>query len=266
MNKNSDRLLAAFSEIDEKLIEQSAPKLRTKTKNPNLLKWISVAACFVLIAGIAGGIWLTREPKIEYNYSMIKTHSSSNTGYQMPYDVKNLAEFSQGFIEFVVLSEPKEITYEYVDQKSIDDAIAQNYSEEDMEIIYREAMHNHTVPCVPIRIENVFYEKEGCELAQYDEIWLYGTAGAHQESFVQGARFAAYVEIMAMDDPNISKDVPVDLYINSYIYYIDENDNLIPFTDDPSLMQYEGYSVEEMADLVFGAAEKIKERESENNW
>ena len=57
MNKKSDRLLAAFSEIDEKLIEQSAPTNVTKTKNPNLLKWISVAACFVLIAGIGVAAW-----------------------------------------------------------------------------------------------------------------------------------------------------------------------------------------------------------------
>lgn len=57
MNKKSNRLLEAFSEIDEKLIEMAAPNNKEKIKNPSPLKWISIAACFILMAGIGVGVW-----------------------------------------------------------------------------------------------------------------------------------------------------------------------------------------------------------------
>ena len=172
----------------------------------------------------------------------------------MPYDINNLTEWSDGFIEFVVLSEPEDITFEYVNQERIDNAIKQNYSEEDMKIVYNEARQNMTFPQVAIQIENIFYEKEGANLKEYNKIWLAVDALIHSECFVPGARFAAFVQFM--NDPYS----PMDLYIDSYIYYIDEDENLIPFTDNPSLMQYGGYSLEKMAELALKAEAEIKSR------
>ena len=190
--------------------------------------------------------------KIEYNYSMIKTHASSSADISLPYDLEDMTEWTEGFIEFVVLSEPVETSFEYVDQESIDEAIEQNYSEEDLNAVIEMATSTYTFPHISIQIENVLSEKEDSNLSNYDEIWLLGDAANHSESFVPGARFAAYAKIKE------SNATPVDLFINYYIFYIDENDNLIPFTDDPSLMQYKDYSVEKMADLTVEAAAAIK--------
>lgn len=177
---------------------------------------------------------IENQQEIEYNYSMIKTHPSSSAGLTMPYDINNLTEWSDGFIEFVVISEPEDVTFEYNNQGS-------DFRGQKM-----------TFPQIAIQIESIFYEKEGANLKEYDKIWLAVDALNHPESFIPGARFAAYVQFM--DDPYS----PVDLFIDSFFYYIDENENLIPFTDDPSLMQYKDYSVEKMADLTVEAAAAIK--------
>ncbi len=247
MSDKSELLYQAMGDIDDEIIASAASSKKKRKTSP--VKWLSIAACFILIVGIGVGVWRSGN-SIEYNYSMIETHYSSSVGFTMPYDVENMAEWSVGFIEFVVLSEPEEITFEYVNQASIDEAIEQNYSEEDMEMVYNEAIRDMTFPRVSIKVENVFYEKEGVDLDEYDEMWLTVDALKYSESFVPGARFAAYVEIM--DDPYSS----IELYIDSYIYYIDENDNLVPFTDDPSLVQYGGYSLEKMAKLTLGVFDK----------
>ncbi len=195
-----------------------------------------------------------KEQLIEYDYSMIKTHPVESAGLTMPYDIEDMTEWTEGFIEFVVLSEPEEISFEYVDQAAIDEAIEQNYSEEDMEAVREMAISTYSFPCVSIRIENVLSEKEGRDLNEYNEIWLLGDAATHPESFVPGARFASYVKIMESDTS------PVELYVNSYIYYIDENEELVPFTDDPSLVQYKGNSVEKMTELTLNAEAAVKAR------
>lgn len=266
MSDKSELLYQAICNIDDEIIASAAAEKPAKKRRTNPIKWLSVAACFILAVGIGVGVWLpdgrtedvkvkddkTEDVKIEYNYSMIETHYSSSAGCTMPYDVENLVEWSEGFIEFVVLSEPEEITYEYINQGAIDEAIENGYSEEDLEAVKKMAIDTHTFPRISIQIENVFYEKKGVDLRQYDELWLAVDALRYSESFVPGARFAAYVEIM--DDPYS----PIELNIDSFIYYIDENDNLVPFTDDPSLMQYGGYSVKEMAELTLAAEAKLK--------
>lgn len=199
---------------------------------------------------------------IEYDYSMIKTHPYESSGMSISFSYEDMTEWSAGFIEFVVTSEPEEITFEYVNQTAINDAIAQGYSEEDMKIVYNNATQEFKVPFAYIQTEDVFYEKEGLNLDQYDKLWLFGDAEIYAESFVPGARFAAFVEIME-EDPGIPEEIDLDLFINSYIFYIDENDNLIPFTDNPNLMQYKDYSVEKMADLTVEAAAAIKARAEE---
>lgn len=57
MKEKSNRLLEAFSEIDEKLIEAAAPKNKEKIKKTSSLKWISIAACLILVTGIGIGMW-----------------------------------------------------------------------------------------------------------------------------------------------------------------------------------------------------------------
>lgn len=198
-----------------------------------------------------------KKQEIEYDYSMIKTHVSSSAGMSVSYTLEDMTDWTLGFIEFTVLSEPEEITFEYVDQASIDEAIEQNYSEEDIDAIREMSTSTYTYPKTSIQVENVISEKEGCNLKEYDEIWLLGDAAKYSGSFVPGARFAAYVETME------SGATPVDLYVNYYIFYIDENDNLIPFTNDPSLMQYKDLSVEKMADLTLEAKAAIEARSEE---
>lgn len=251
MSRKSELIYEAMANIDEDLIASASVISNVKKRKNFPIKWISVAACFVLIITAALGIWYTRQTKIEYDYSMIKTHSSSSTGMDMPYDVEDMAEWTEGFIEFVVLSGPVETSFEYVDQASIDEAIEQNYSEEDLNAIVEMATSTYTFPHISIQIENILSEKEGSNLSKYDKIWLLGDASNHSESFVPGARFAVFVKTMESDA------TPVELIINYYIFYIDENDTLVPFTDDPSLMQYEGYSLEDMAELTVAAAEKL---------
>lgn len=258
----ANEILDAIGNVDEECVRKA--KENQKYRKPIWMKAATLAAGILIVAGIGVGIHISgiAEPvvspsndenvAIEYNYSMIQTHPSLSAGMTMPYDINNLTEWSDGFIEFVVLSEPEEVTFEYVNQERIDNAIKQNYSEEDMKIVYNEARQKMTYPQVSILIENIFFEKEGANLKDYDKIWLAVDALKHSESFIPGARFAAYVQFM--DDPYS----PVDLFIDSFFYYIDENNNLIPFTDDPSLMQYGGYSLEKMAELTLTAEAKLK--------
>ena len=223
-----------------------------------------IVICFVSCAKKDNNIEIENksQPGIEYDYSMIKTHPYESSGMSVSFSYEDMTEWSEGFIEFVVLSEPEEVTFEYVNQTAIDDAIAQGYSEEDMKIVYNDAIQEFNVQYISIQTENVFYEKEGRNLNQYDKLWLFGDATIYTESFVPGARFAAFVEIME-EDPGIPKDIDLNLFINSYIFYIDENDNLIPFTDNPNLMQYKDYSVEKMADLTVEANAAIVARTEE---
>lgn len=192
------------------------------------------------------------KPKDEYNYSMIEIHPNISAGSEVPYSVDFLAKRGFALIEFVVTSEPEDITYDYYAEYLVDAAIEHNYSEDALEAVKKEATKTITNSKVSIKINNVIHEGNYNDVNSYDEIWLLGDASLYKESFVPDARFIAFAEV------NLEGKTPVELFINDYIFYIDKNENIIPFTDDPSLMQYKDYSVEKMADLTVEAAAAIK--------
>lgn len=56
MNKKSERLYEILQDMDDDMIVLSAP-VNKKVQKASPLKWLSVAACFILIAGIGVGVW-----------------------------------------------------------------------------------------------------------------------------------------------------------------------------------------------------------------
>ena len=56
MNKKSERLYEILQDMDDDMIVLSAP-VNKKIQKASPLKWLSIAACFILIAGIGVGVW-----------------------------------------------------------------------------------------------------------------------------------------------------------------------------------------------------------------
>ncbi len=56
MSKKSERLYEILQDMDDDMIVASAP-VNKKAQKPSPLKWLSIAACFILVAGIGVGVW-----------------------------------------------------------------------------------------------------------------------------------------------------------------------------------------------------------------
>ena len=192
------------------------------------------------------------EEKIEYDYSKIEIHPMVSAGSDLPYDAATLMEWGHGLIEFVVTSEPEEVTYEYCEDYLLDVYLPENYTEEEYEEAVSKATKTYTGNKCKIKIADVISNGQNGNISDYDELWIYGDAGMYLESFVPGARFLAYVDVMN------DEQSPVKLYVTSYLFYIDAEDNVVPFTDDPSLMQYNGESVSEMSEISLAAEASYK--------
>ena len=194
----------------------------------------------------------TAEEKIEYDYSKIEIHPMVSAGCDLPYDAATLMEWGHGLIEFVVTSEPEEVTYEYCEDYLLDVYLPENYTEEEYEEAKKKATETRSVNKISIKITDVVSEGIYGDLSGYEELWLRGDAGVYPESFVPGARFLAYVEVQ--------NDIqsPIELHVTDYIFYIDSKEKVVPFTDDPSLMQYNGESVSEMSEISLAAEASYK--------
>lgn len=56
MSKKSERLYEILQDMDDDMIVASAP-VNKKVQKTSPLKWLSIAACFILVAGIGVGVW-----------------------------------------------------------------------------------------------------------------------------------------------------------------------------------------------------------------
>lgn len=197
------------------------------------------------------------EEKIEYDYSNIEIHPDLSAGSELPYTVEDLVNYGLALIEFVVTSEPQEVTYEYCEQYLLDLYLPENYTEDEYEEAKKQATETRTVDKVSIKITNVVLKGEYGDVSSYDELWLRGDAGVYPESFVPGARFLAYVEVQN------DEQSPIELHVTDYLFYIDSKEKAVPFTDDPSLIQYNGESVSEMSKISLTAEASYKARMEE---
>lgn len=57
MSKKSEFLYEAMGNIDDDIIAAASSAKKMKKNKPNPVKWLSIAACFVLVAGIGVGVW-----------------------------------------------------------------------------------------------------------------------------------------------------------------------------------------------------------------
>lgn len=56
MSKKSERLYEILQDMDDDMIVASAP-VNKKVQKTSPLKWLSIAACFILVTGIGVGVW-----------------------------------------------------------------------------------------------------------------------------------------------------------------------------------------------------------------
>jgi len=56
MSKKSERLYEILQDMDDDMIAVSAP-VNKKAQKTSPLKWLSIAACFILVTGIGVGVW-----------------------------------------------------------------------------------------------------------------------------------------------------------------------------------------------------------------
>ncbi len=57
MSDKSELLYQAICNIDDEIIASAAAAKSVKKRRTNPIKWLSVAACFILVAGIGVGVW-----------------------------------------------------------------------------------------------------------------------------------------------------------------------------------------------------------------
>ncbi|MBQ2720471.1 MAG: hypothetical protein IJF23_02935, partial [Clostridia bacterium] len=264
MSKKSEFLYEAMGNIDDDIIAAASSAKKIKKKKPNPVKWLSIAACFILVAGIGVGVWMSgigrpavvpsngEESSEKYNRTEMVAYPAACS---LPYSTTTFAELGLSMIEFVVLSEPQKVDYEVFESYEVWKYLSNsyNYTEEEYAAAVEKATKTYSAYKLPVRIENVFTEGKYKNVSSYDEIWLVGYAFRYPEGFAEGGRFVAYADIRSRSDG------PVELNVNDCVFYVDQNRELFSYFKDPSLMQYNGKTVEEMAKLTLAAEKEVKE-------
>lgn len=177
--------------------------------------------------------------KNEYVYSHITTHENTSSLSGVAVEFDKFCKNTYCLIEFTVSGDYTTKEYSYVDQRAVDAAIAEGLTGEDLEREKAFATLDMNLIGVPIKIEDVIFEDDNANVLENDTIWLVGDLSKHAESFPENSRFVAFA---VMND----SEIPIDFMVtNNCLFYIDENECLVPFFEDQLFNGFVGISLEE---------------------
>lgn len=195
------------------------------------------------------------ESQIEYDYSKITTHHYESPGLSIPITFEKTCKSSSCLIEFTVSGDYRT---EQIDLSP----------PETSKLIGADFLHDFAV--VPVSIDKIIFQKEGVDISQFDEIWLLGAMDGYQDSFIKGGRFIAFATVIDKTDPEF-KDVPMDLSISKEVFFVDENEKLVPFFDIDPFMFLKDVKMNDFINAVTdirndkenALAKSVKQKEAE---
>lgn len=259
MSRKSELIYEAMANIDEDLIA-SASAVPDVKKRKFPVKWISVAVCFVLIVSAAFAVWRTVQPGIEYDYSNIKTYhyqgNNSGTALSVPLPFDEICKNEDCLIEFTVTGDYR--------TEQVDFSPPVTSAAIGADFLY-------DLPVIPIRIDEIVFQKEGeFDVAGFEEVWLPLLFAEYKGAYVKGGRFLAFATVTDYSEPGF-EDTPMDFSIGLAVFFIDENEKLVPFFDRMPYKWFDGIDKEEFIDAVIDIrngkenelAERIREKESQ---
>lgn len=196
-----------------------------------------------------------KESQIEYDYSKITTHHYESPGLSIPIAFEKICKSSSCLIEFTVSGDYR------TEQRDLSPSVTSK-------LIGADFLYDFAV--VPVSIDKIIFQKEGVDVSQFDELWLLGAMNGYQESFVKGGRFIAFATVLDKSDPEF-KDVPMDLSISKEVFFVDENEKLVPFFDIDPFMFFKDVKMDDFINAVTDIrndkendlAESIKQKEAE---
>ncbi len=276
MKNKGERLYEILGQVDDDIVERTDPEKVVKTKKASSFKWLSIAACFVLVTVIGVVAWKTGFPEsspivddntTEINQkiqppadeSYIKTYEANGDSYQrMWLTMEQLLE-SAYVAEITVIGESEsnyvtlfdEDYYNLVIEDMKNNGI--ELTEEEVEIIKNN--NTHTIPrtYLPVRYDKIYPSEDVVNNdLSHETIRSYILRTVLEEAFVVGARFLVITWDSTLDSPD---NVPP---LNEYVFYIDSENRLTPVFDIPTTAGYAGYTVDEFIEEVspyFGQSE-----------
>lgn len=192
------------------------------------------------------------ESIIEYDYSNIKTHHYESTMSSIPITFDTLCSSENCLVEFTVSGDSR--------------IVEQEVSYEDLNI----TPHTVQYTVIPINIDKIVFQNENIDVSQFKEVWLPIMFSGYRDSYVKGGRFLAFASVVNHSETGF-EDIPMDFYIGGKVFYIDENEKLVPFFDLTPYKWFDGVNKDEFIDTVIdirngkenALAESIKEKEKE---
>ena len=276
MKNKSERLYEILGQVDDDIVERTDPEKVVKTKKATNFKWLSIAACFILVTVIGVVAWKAGLPEsspiVDDNTtetdgkisppadeSYIKTYEVDDDSYQRVWITMEQLLKSAYVAEITVIGESKtesstdfdEDYYNLVIEDMKNNGI--ELTEEELEIIKEQNTRTRTRTYLPVRYDKI-YPSENLVKSDLSQgtIRSYILQTILEEAFVVGARFLVITWDLNLESPD---DVPP---LKEYVFYIDSENRLTPVFDIPTTAGYAGYTVDEFIEEIeplFGLSE-----------
>ena len=274
MKNESERLYEILGQVDDEIVERTDPEKIVKTKKASNFKWLSIAACLVLVTVIGVVAWNVDMPKstplIDDNITETDRviQPPADESYIKTYEVNNgnsVAEWLNmeelliaGYVaEFTVIGEAETESYTYFDEEYYNLVMEDmknngvELTEEEHSVIKENNTRTITNVFLPVEYEKIYPSEDAVTSdLSHKKICSYISGNILEESFVEGAKFLVITWDLGTDaNPNI----PV---LKEYVFYIDSVNRLTPVFDIPTLEGYNGYTVDEFIEEVTPLFEK----------
>jgi len=274
MKNKSERLYEILGQVDDDIVERTDPEKVGKTKKTSNLKWLSIAACFVLVTVIGVVAWNVGMPKstplIDDNITETDRviQPPADESYIKTYEVNNGNSVAKwlnmeelliaGYVaEFTVIGEAETESYTYFDEEYYNLVMEDmenngvELTEEEHSVIKENNTRTITNVFLPVEYEKIYPSEDAVTSdLSHKKICSYIPGNILEESFVEGAKFLVITWDLGTDaNPNV-------LVLKEYVFYIDSENRLTPVFDIPTLEGYNGYTVDEFIEEVTPLFEK----------